>query len=77
MTTTSKLNNNIVFSLAIFWGPRADKMWAEDKGQGPRVEEHKHLNKYTHTNREKYFAHFENFEMRITFDSQRDKKYSF
>ena len=31
--TTSKLNNSIVFSHAIFWRPRA-----EDKGRGPRVE---------------------------------------
>ena len=35
------------FVLAIFWGPRAGKMRAErprveDKGRGPRVEEHKH-----------------------------------
>ena len=42
MTTTSKLNNSIVFSHAIFWGPRADKMGAGDKGQGANVEEHKH-----------------------------------
>ena len=40
------------FLLAIFWGPRANEMRdrgprglglrAEDKGQWPRVEEHKH-----------------------------------
>ena len=35
MITTSKLNNSIVFSLAIFWGARVDKMGAE--GQGPRA----------------------------------------
>ena len=33
--TTSKLNNNIVFSRAIFWGPRANEMRTG-------VEEHKH-----------------------------------
>ena len=35
------------FLLAIFWGPRANEMRdrglrAEDKGQWPKVEEHKH-----------------------------------
>ena len=41
MISTSELNSSIVFSLAIFWdpGPRD-----EDKGRGPRVEEHKHPN---------------------------------
>ena len=39
--TTSKLNNNIAFGLAIFWGQRADEMGsegrgAEDKGRGSR-----------------------------------------
>ena len=41
MITTSKLNNSTVFSLAMFWGPRADEMGAGDNGWGPRVEEHK------------------------------------
>ena len=38
MITTSKLNNGIVFTRAIFWGPRVE-------GRGPRVNEHKHPNK--------------------------------
>ena len=47
MITTSKLNSNIVFSLANFgdqgqtrWGPRV-----EDKGRGPRFKEQKHPKK--------------------------------
>ena len=36
--TTSKLNNSIVFSLAIFWRPRVDEMG----GRELRVNEHKH-----------------------------------
>ena len=47
MITTSKLNNSIAFSRTIFWEPTADEMGAEDwgtedKGRGPRAEEHKH-----------------------------------
>ena len=31
MITTSKLNISVVFSLAIFWGTRADKMGAKGR----------------------------------------------
>ena len=39
MIATSKLNSSIVFSLAIFWGLRADEMGTKDRGvegRGPR-----------------------------------------
>ena len=32
MITTSKLNNSIVFSREIFWGPRANEMGTEGGG---------------------------------------------
>ena len=47
MITTSKLNNGIVFSLAIFWGPRAEGLGVEDKGRGSRK-----------TNTQKYLVFF-------------------
>ena len=39
MIATSKLNSSIVFSLAIFWGLRADEMGTKERGverRGPR-----------------------------------------
>ena len=42
MIATSKLYNNIVFSLAIICGPRAEEVGAEGRSREPRVQEHKH-----------------------------------
>ena len=52
MIATSKLNNSIVFSLAIFWGPRADEMGAEGwgpEGRGPRIRAESRESRNTNT----------------------------
>ena len=41
MITALKLNNSIVFSRAIFWGPRTDEIGAEDQRAEGRAAEDK------------------------------------